>query len=45
MSTAKEQRTSLAEPEELKQSEIEALVSEIEEALSHEVRVVISYFS
>ncbi len=45
MSTANEQRTSLAEPEELKQSEIEALVSEIEEALSHEVRVVISYFS
>jgi hypothetical protein len=39
MITAKDKRLSCAEPEELKQSELEALDEEIEGALSNEVRI------
>jgi len=42
MNTTKDARASRADPEEIKQSEIEALVSEIEDALSQEVNESIS---
>lgn len=42
MNTAKDARASRAEHEEIKESEIDALVSEIEDALSQEVNESIS---